>query len=464
MKRWITLWLVVLLCLTACSAAPAQPMAENTDVMPEEAQAENEAPKAPEEPSTPDERTVLCLGGLDAQHGLDGIGAFVSAFNQQSSQYRVELVDYCEISDSWEQGEMKLNTELMASSGPDMLFFNAMNVMFRDGSRCLSPLPYIGRGILMDMTPLLEADPETDAEDILIWDALMEYGGLYLMTSQFYVDTVMCSQATYETYAPWTIETYLQLEASLEEGQMMMYTMSPCMYLAEVCGRYIRSAMDLTEASCDFDNPEFISLLRAATKIKSYDSTITDGENLRAGDGSFKHASLRVAQGELIGVWETPWSASDIAFDRVTGEEAEPAYIGWPTADGSSGSDVVPLTAVGICSNTEQTQGCWEFVSFLLKHPNLSGPHYSTPAYRPRLKASLKAQQTINSKLNPQESDLEIMIQLSESCQNLTYYDKAILNIILEEADAMFDGNATAEEVARRVQDRASLYMMEQYG
>ena len=48
MKRWITLWLVVLLCLTACGAAPAQPMAENTDVMPEEAQAENEAPKAPE--------------------------------------------------------------------------------------------------------------------------------------------------------------------------------------------------------------------------------------------------------------------------------------------------------------------------------------------------------------------------------------------------------------------------------
>ena len=53
--------------------------------------------------------------------------------------------------------------------------------------------------------------------------------------------------------------------------------------------------------------------------------------------------------------------ASKIAFDRYRGGETL-AYIGWPTVDGSGGTDVGLQYPIGISAITEYTDGCWEFV------------------------------------------------------------------------------------------------------
>ena len=82
-------------------------------------------------------------------------------------------------------------------------------------------------------------------------------------------------------------------------------------------------------------------------------------------------------------------------------------------------------------------------------------------------KYQLMVTQTCDSLSNYQDlvrMDANNLLQRIRAYGKMGFYDEAVLNIILEEADAMVEGNATAEEVARLVQDRASLYMMEQYG
>ena len=140
------------------------------------------------------------------------------------------------------------------------------------------------------------------------------------------------------------------------------------------------------------------------------------------------------------------------------------AYIGWPTPDGSAGSDINLIFPIGISAQTEYAEGCWEFISYILRNAIVLDAFSGSPSYLPRRTQALTAANEQGSKWETEAADLEQMYALAASCQNLAYYDEAILNIILEEADAMFEGNATAEEVAQRVQDRASLYMMEQYG
>ena len=52
--------------------------------------------------------------------------------------------------------------------------------------------------------------------------------------------------------------------------------------------------------------------------------------------------------------------------------------------------------------------------------------------------------------------------QVYESCNTVQSFDTEINNIISEEAAAFFDGQKTAEETARLIQDRVSLYVAQQ--
>ena len=64
--------------------------------------------------------------------------------------------------------------------------------------------------------PLLASDTELSAEDIVPWNALHEYGGLYLLSPTFGIEALSCSQQTQQLYTDWTIAEYLALEKSLQ--------------------------------------------------------------------------------------------------------------------------------------------------------------------------------------------------------------------------------------------------------
>lgn len=61
--------------------------------------------------------------------------------------------------------------------------------------------------------------------DILIWKALHEYGGLYIIAPTFKIDTICCSQETFDDHKNWTVSEYLQMERELDPGQDMIYYM-----------------------------------------------------------------------------------------------------------------------------------------------------------------------------------------------------------------------------------------------
>lgn len=452
MKRWIALWLVVLLCLTACGA---QRTAEEPQKATEEVEAE-----APEAEPVEAEKIEITLGGLAFDNSL--LRQFVNQFNKTPSPYCVKLVDYRNKAEDALQAQQVLQTEILAGKSPDMICFDS-------GSReqeidGISPLPLIAKGLLVDMDSLIIKDSKTDEQKIAIWDALHEYGGMYLMAPLFTIKTVYCAPSTLEEHQGWTVQEYLQMEDALEPDQIMMYYMSPDEFLTQIGGRYMRNALDLEHASCNFDCEEFIGILNAACQVKSYDTAKQDSADLNANDGSFRSVPERMLDGSLIACaveLRSPW---DVSFDRYRSGGTPMAYIGWPTPDGSYGSDINLVFPIGISAQTEYAEGCWEFISYILRNAIVLDAFSGSPSYLPRRMQALEAANEQGSKWKTEEPDLEQMYALAASCQNLAYYDEAILNIILEEAGVMFEGNATAEEVAQRVQDRASLYMMEQYG
>lgn len=449
MKR-IFAWTLALLLLTGCTAHSAVADAPKDAAGPVSAADTADAAAEP---------VTLKLAGIDITG--EPIDAMVKAFNQAQDAIVIELTDYgTEFGpEEKERAASLLTTEILAGSRPDLVYFPDLQFWGTSTINLLSPLPFIGQGLLLDLDPYVAQDPDLHPEDILIWDALHQYGGLYLVSDLFSVQTVVCAPSFYADHAGWTIAEYLKLEAALPDGCRMFDAMHPAYFLLGIGSRYMQKALDLEQAACDFDNAEFIALLDSATKVREY-TPVWDGG-----------VCNQMMKGTLIGCYtdvRAPWS---VAFDRTEAGRTEPmAYIGWPTPDGSGGSDIHLLGSLGVMADTAHKDACWQFVKYMIMNPGyiydkkLEVRNQGFPLYIPAMPENPETLTDPNRLFEPLQSDADAFLALVDQCTTMNFYDDAIMDIILEEAQELLAGNVTAAETAKNIQDRASLYMLEQYG
>ena len=62
------------------------------------------------------------------------------------------------------------------------------------------------------------------------------------------------------------------------------------------------------------------------------------------------------------------------------------------------------------------------------------------------------------------EEDFALYLDAVNAAPALAFTDESVMQIIQEECAPLLRGEGTAEDAARRIQSRASLYMTEQYG
>lgn len=375
--------------------------------------------------------------------GLSGLSKAVTAFNAQSETYQVHLEDYSQgMALNTEQAQLRLNTEIISGKGPDMLCFEGL----------LSPYPYIGKGLLVDLKPLMEQDGEVHPEDILLSKALEHKGGIYLMGDSFALPTLEGRAADFGDRFGWTLEEYRQIDSQLQEGQMCIYNLTRENFLSQMLSRYIRHAVDWDTGTCDFDNPEFKQLLQTAMELRE---TPEDINNMVFGPGE-----AQVAAGTQV----TNAVFATRAYDLAQSERAagcSMSFIGWPTADGSCGTDAYLNRAVGICSQSEYQEGCWAFIKFMLTQVNTD--EQGLYVYRPAMEESIrKAKADENCPVKMNGDDVNKLMALIGAVENIHIYDQAIMNIIKEACAAMFNGDKTVDETVKLIQSRASIYVAEQ--
>ncbi len=309
----------------------------------------------------------------------------------------------------------------------------------------------------MDMGEYLAEDDELSYDDLVNVDALNEFDGIYILGNGFKILTAMALSERFGERTSWTIQEYLDIEASLEPWQSMCYYMNDHYFLENIGGRYSRHAINWKEGTCDFNNSEFIEILEAAGRVK--DDNTEEFETLE----SFTTAWQRIGAGQLIVGAAYISNPSSIKEDEAF-SESKIAYIGWPTPDGSCGSDFELMGPVGICTNSEHKDACWEFIKYYVKNPELSLQMRYLPLYRPKLAATVSLYRTDEFKGVKIENKQDVLdlYEIIELPEHMAVYDETVVDIIIEEADEYFAGNRTAEDAAARVQERVSLYVAEQ--
>ena len=370
----------------------------------------------------------------------------VAAFNARSVDVCVELVDLTEGGLTEKEALDRLSTQIAAGEGPDLLAF---------GPR-LSPFPFLRRSLLRDLERDLEADPDVKPEDL--WTAgpiRRDCGGLYLLAADFTIETRLGLRETFGDVDGWSLDAYLALAAATPSDRMVMYNLTREYFLNEAAGRYLRRAVDWQTGTCDFDNPDFLKLLTAARDMTE---TPEDPDNMVFGSNLMADGFMAT---ELV------------MFNRVTDLARSTRYvgkpvsvIGFPTPDGSCGTDM-DVRPVGVLATTEHPEACWTFLKDWLQHPS------GIPSYDPLLReAILKAKRgapqesddPFAGRLDPPLTDGEeqSFYRLLGAIEHTTLCDETAMGIIREEAAAFFGGQRSAEDTARLIQSRMSLYVAEQ--
>lgn len=399
----------------------------------------------PAEPAELQPKTELLIACMDP-NGMDILAA---RFNAHSDEYYVRVVDYSGgIYASAEEVQLRLNTELISGKAPDMFCFF---------SGWISPNIYAGKGLLVDMKPLIEADEDLSLEDIVLAKALDYNGGIYVMGESYYVYTMAARESDFGQRYGWTLEEYRQIDAGLREDQMCIYNLTRELFIYNVIARYVRYAVDWTSGDCSFDSPEFIDLLRTALELRETPEDINDMD--------FGPGEPKVAAGEqtTVAVFATYVSSLAESEQRAG---CPLSFIGSPTPDGSCGSDASLNTQLAICSLSQHQEGCWEFIKYMLMNANTDRgimPGYPLLMYRPALEESIaKAMADEEAKVKMTRADADKLLDFLDAIENLNEYDSAIMDIIKSECQAMFAGDKTPEETAKLIQSRASLYVAEQ--
>lgn len=393
-------------------------------------------------------------------------------FNKTNPMYRIQIKEYNKYStmEDYMGGYTQLNNDIVAGKIPDMLLV--------DSSMPLDS--YISKGLLADLYPLLEQDPELNREDYLqnIFDAFSVDGKMYRLVTSFNVSTVLGKTSLVGDRKGWNMKEFEELMATMPEGTLSFsfMTRDSMMYTGMMMtrGEYI----DSESGKCSFDSQGFIDFLNF---VKQFPAQNPDGGI--ALDYSWEDE--QVAYRENRTILMNRYLSTYADFNRVEkGEFGEDVtIIGFPT-EGKNGNAILPSLSFAVFGKSKHIDGAWEFIRQYLMDDYQENLSYEFPVKKSAL--AIQEQEAMerpyweDAEGNREYYDdsyylngVEVIIdpmtaqeakEFTEFLSGLTLvgeYDQKLVDIINEEAAPFFEGQKTAEEAAKIIQSRVQLYISE---
>ena len=420
------------------------------------------------------EKEVLTLAVLYAYDVYDK----VVEFNRHNDKVRIQILDYSEDNDYenevFDAGYNKLLTEIMSGQVPDIIL--------------MSQLPYsqlAAKGLLEDLYPYIDKDPELKREDFFpnVLKALEVDGGLYQITPSFNVQTLIGATAVVGDTPGWNYDELRAALATMPAGcdPMDMYTTRSDM-LGTLLAADLDHYVDWNTGTCNFESQDFIEMLEFAAQ---FPAAIPDNME-------WENTSTRIAQGRQMLTAASLYSVDAMLWNEVQFGPQGGTYIGYPTNNGV-GSYMTIDSGYAISASCKNKDAAWEFVrSFLTEEgqQDVWGIPVRLDAYQRQLDKAMEVEYEKdaegNYRLGPDGQRIQVsrggfaledgtvyevyamtqeqadkLWEAVTTCDKLYNFNTEILEIVMNQAEAYFCGDKSAEEVARLIQSKVTLYINE---
>ena len=318
-------------------------------------------------------------------------------------------------------------------------------------------------GLLADMLPMIDADETISREDFIpsLLQAMMKHGGLYEYTDKFTLVTLLARPELFPGRESWTVNQIEELIAQHPEYAPLWQSMNREMIVTVVSWAATAEFIDWENASCSFDSRAFQDWLRLLKELLD-DKSPQDEEKLMAFCYDF---------------------ASDAGFSSRYPFQSDYAVAGFPSTEGTgsyllklgssageSRSTVGQNTRIGIMASSKHQEGAWRFVRTLMMSESEEDQSISfgIPASRERFERVIDSSLSNNGEFQGlamfNADDAQRLREQVYGTTKLIHTDEQILLVMQSEINAFLDGQKSAEEAAKQIQSRLSLYLAEQYG
>jgi len=404
-------------------------------------------------------------------------------FNKTSDKYRIQVQDYSEFNTGEDNsaGLTRLNTELIAGNVPDILDTSSL------------PLRQYGaRGLLEDLWPFIENDPELGRGAVMerVLQAGEQDGKLYQIFNGFYIQTVVGAASVVGDRMSWTLADLQDALSRMPEGCAIFgQTDTKDGMLSSVLSMNADSFVDWDSGECRFDSDSFKSLLEFCNSFPAE----FDWENFDWNE--YEDESARIAAGKQLlsqtGISDVKWGVTrqKVLFG------GEISFIGYPMEDGSVGSSFAPSgTGLAMSASCKDKDGAWSFIRQEIL-PRSEEEFYSGQFYVNKSDFDKAVQQSMeptyeldengNPLLDengdpieikdtlwisdevqvdiprPTQADYDQLMALYNAIDTMYYYDENIYDIVTDLAGGYFSGDRSLDETASQIQSRVKLYVNE---
>ena len=406
-------------------------------------------------------------------------------FNRTNPDYRIKVIDYSEYNtpDDYTAGALKMKTELLAGNMPDIIDLSSMPV----GQMA-------SKNMLEDLTPYIDADAELDMNDFFpnVIEAAKQGGKLVSTVSGFYIITAMGATAVVGDEPGWTYDEFNAALAEMPAGCQPFEQFTTKRDFLSSCLQYsVDDFVDWSTGEVNFDNPEFINLLKFANSFPEEFNWETYGEN-----GEEDYLENRLASGKQMLMSEYMFGLDTLLYEVYYFGGKDVTFVGYPSVSGEGNGSVIGLsTGYGMSTSCADKDAAWQFLrTFFTK--DYMRQNYQFPLSRSLFDEQLKNfteiqyQKTDDGSYlldengekipivrytyapgNGQESvpvynlsdDLaEKVVALIEGTTRVANYDTTITDIVKEDCEAYFSGQKSAEDVAKLIQSKVNIYVNEQ--
>ena len=403
-------------------------------------------------------------------------------FNRHSDDVRVEIVDYSEFNteDDYEAGRTKLLTEIMSGNMPDLFV--------------LQQLPYrqlAAKGLLEDLYPYLDADPELSREDFFptVLKAMENNGKLCRLCPSFTIMTLLAAESLVGSEPGWTYDEFRAALASMPEGcTPVSESMARPDVLQLLLNLDMDQFVDWNTGKCSFDSQEFIDLLNFTNLFQAEYNWDPDFDW-----STWESDEQRIAAGKQMCMASAIYSVDSVLYnDFYFGGSA--TYIGWPTNSGVGNALNLGDTAFAMGTNCANKDAAWKFLRTLLMESyqdqvwSLPVNVHSfdkqvekamTPEYMKDAEGNILLDENGEKKMISKggvgmadgsvheiyamtQEQADKLMQVINTTERSVEFNDSIYDIVLEQAEAFFQGQKSAEEVARLIQSKANIYVNEQ--
>ncbi len=361
---------------------------------------------------------------------------WIFEYNNAHEDCQIEVKVYGE--DDYETGLNRLNADIASGEAPDLIDLSDIDVD-----------AYMNKGLFADLSAYIENKDDYVANLLRLYE---NDGKIYGVTPGFRLETLLGKKENFSDNAGWTVEAMEDTIRKMPEGTLIIDCLGSEGLLRIALSVDMHQYVNWEERTCSFDSAEFLGLLELAATMD--ESSVDDiEESLEKGTVLLDRA--------YIGSIDDYKSACD----NFGG--AEVTCVGYPSQEGGK-SLIYPYLPIAIsdtCANKEQA---WQFVDSLLGEEFQSKYIvFNLPIRKSALERKFEDAMTLKEGFGntiedlPTEAQAAEMYEMMDTACGNDKINETIWNIVDEEAVYYFNSEKTAQEVAKVIQNRVELYLVE---